>query len=186
MHPFFRFCLALAGVVMAALPAHAEDPAFKAELPVLVTSSGQALDGFTVKTLLTRAKVANDYKVQAVAADLADKKTLIVAIGASVKGFGAAGITADSEVARTKELLAEAKRKNIKTIGVHIGGAERREGLSKQFVELVTPAVDYLVVWEDGNADGYFNRVAEEKKIPLTIVKQPLEAGKVLSRALGQ
>jgi hypothetical protein len=157
-----------------------------APLPVLVTSAGQALDGFTTKTLLTRANVPNDYKPLAEPGDLGDVKTLIIVMGASVKGFGQAGITAESEMTRTKALLAAAKEKKIHLIGVHIGGADRREGMSKQFVELVAPAVDHLVVWQDGNADGYFSKIADEKKIPLTLLQQPIQAGKILAPAFGK
>ena len=156
------------------------------ELPVLITSAGQSLDAFTVKTLLTRAGVANDYKPLAKIADLGQAKTLIIAFGASVKGFGAAGITADSEMARTRDLLAAAQERKIRVIGVHIGGSERRTGLSKQFVDLVAPASAWLVVWEDGNSDGFFTKLAAEKNIPLAIVKQPMESGKVLAGAFGK
>src|SRR3990172_13082611 len=97
----------------------------KAQLPVLVTSSGQSRDGFTAKTLLTRAGVANEYKSLAKVADLDKVKTLVIAFGASVKGFDAAGVTADTELARTKDLLAAAREKKIRVIGMHIGGAER-------------------------------------------------------------
>jgi len=155
----------------------------KAQLPVLVTSSGQSLDGFTAKTLLTRAGVANEYKALAKVPDLDKVKTLVIAFGASVKGFGAAGVTADTELARTRDLLAAARERKIRVIGMHIGGAERRTGLSKEIVELVAPASEWLIVWEDGNADGYFTKLAAEKKIPLTLIKQPLESGKILAAA---
>lgn len=164
----------------------AQAPKVTAELPVLVTSAGQSLDAFTVKTLLTRAGVANDYKALAKSGDLGQAKSLVIAFGASVKGFGSAGVTADTEMARTKELLAAAAERKIKVIGVHVGGSERRTGLSKQFVELVAPASAWLVVWEDGNADGFFTKLAETKKIPLTLIKQPMETGKVLASAFGK
>lgn len=156
---------------------------FKAESPVLVTSAGQSLDGFTTKTLLTRAGIANDYKALATGADLEKVKTLIIAFGASVKGFGAAGITIDTEIARTTNLLAVARAKKIRIIGMHLGGAERRTGMSKEIVEIVAPACDWLIVWEDGNADGYFAKLSTEKKIPLNLLKQPMEAGRTIAMA---
>lgn len=94
----------------------------EARQPVLVTSSGQALDAFTTKTLLTRAGVKNDYNPVATVDDLAGRSALVIAFGASVKGFGAAGITADTELTRSNDLLAAAKAAGIKVIGVHIGG----------------------------------------------------------------
>lgn len=155
----------------------------KAESPVLVTSSGQSLDGFTTKTLLTRAGIANDYKALATGADLEKVKTLIIAFGASVKGFGAAGITIDTEIARTTNLLTVARAKKIRIIGMHLGGAERRTGMSKEIVEIVAPACDWLIVWEDGNGDGYFSKLSTEKKIPLNLLKQPMEAGRTIAMA---
>lgn len=181
-------CSVAVAMALAAAPlsAAAQDAKLQAQLPVLVTSSGQSLDAFTVKTLLTRAGVANDYKALAKVVDLDKVKTLVIAFGASVKGFGSAGVTAQTEIARTRELLAAAQQKKIRVIGMHIGGAERRGGLSKDIVELVAPASEWLIVWEDGNADGYFTKLAAEKKIPLTIIKQPMESGKVLAAAFAK
>jgi hypothetical protein len=175
--------IATACLACMSFGASAQAVPFKAELPVLVTSSGQSLDGFTAKTLLTRAGVSNDYKALAKVADLDKVKTLVIAFGASVKGFGSAGVTADSELVRTRELLAAARDRKIRVIGMHIGGSERRTGLSKEIVELVAPASEWLIVWEDGNADGYFTKLAADRKIPLTVIKQPMESGKVLAAA---
>ncbi len=135
---------------------------------------------------MTRNGLANDYKPLAGADEIRNFKTLVIAFGASVKGFGAAGITAESEMARTRAILQAAREAKVKLIGVHIGGAEGRGGLSQQFVEYVTPNVDYLVVWDDGNADGFFTKTAQAKNVPLTLVKQPLEIGQVLKPVFGK
>src|SRR5690606_3920875 len=95
----FHASLAFAvSLMIAPAAAVAQDKA-----AVLVTSSGQALDAFTVKTLLTRAGVANDYDPHAKASDLEGRNAVVIAFGASVKGFGAAGITAETDMARTTE-----------------------------------------------------------------------------------
>ena len=151
---------------------------------VLVTSSGQALDAFTVKTLLGRAGIENDYDPVATKDSLEGHKTVIIAVGASVKGFGAAGITAETELARTKELLEAAEAADVKVIAVHIGGAERRQGLSEQFVQLVSNEADALVVWVKGNADGYFDKVAEERNVPLTVITKLPDVGAAISEQL--
>ncbi|MRX52015.1 hypothetical protein GI374_16680 [Paracoccus sp. S-4012] len=163
-----------------ALPAAAQD-ALEAPLPVLVASSGQALDAFAVQTLLTRAGVEVQYDPVATAEKLEGIGTLVLAMGASVKGFGAAGITAETELARTQELLDAAEAAGITVIGVHIGGEERRGGLSEQFINLVSSEADALVVWPAGNADGYFDGVAEQRDIPLFTVDQPMQVGTVLT-----
>jgi Domain of unknown function (DUF6305) len=158
----------------------------KFQQPILVTSSGQALDGFTVKTLLGRVGVNAAYDPKVSAAALGDAKTVIIAVGASNKGFGQAGITAETEVARTKAILEAAKAKGIAVICVHIGGAERRKGLSVQFVELVAPAADYLVVSQDGNADGYFSELSKRTGMPLTVIERSLDVGRTLASLIAQ
>ncbi len=177
--------MALVGAV-AVNPLAAQQPPYRAELPVLVTSSGQSLAAFTVKTMMARAGVAHEYKPLATVDEVKKFKTLVIAFGASVKGFGAAGITAATEIARTQAILKAARDQKIGLIGVHIGGAEGREGLSKQFVELVAAAVDLLVVWDDGNADGYFTKTAQQAKIPLIVVRQPIEVGATLKQVFAQ
>lgn len=147
---------------------------------VLVTSSGQALDAFTIKTLLARAGTANDYDAHAGVDELAGRTAVVIAMGASIKGFGAAGITAETELARGQDLLDTARAEGVKVIGAHIGGADRRGGLSEPFVELIAPQSDALVVVASGNEDGYFTRVAEEKGIPLVVVDRlPDAAGAI-------
>ena len=162
------------------LPAAAQVP-LEAPLPVLVTSSGQALDAFAVQTMLTRAGIENEYDPVATPDMLEGIGTLVVAMGASLKGFGAAGITAETELARTRELLDAADEAGITVIGVHIGGEERRGGLSEQFIDLVSSEADALVVWPAGNADEHFNSVAEERGVPLILVEMPMQIGSALA-----
>jgi hypothetical protein len=183
--------LRLAAVLAAALVpvgaggALAQDaPTITAEGPILVTSAGQALDAFTVRTLLTRAGVELDYDPTFDPAGLDAYNTVIVAVGASLKGFGAAGITTDGELARGQALIHAAEAADKTLIVVHIGGVDRRDALSQQFIELMAPAADYLVVWRDGNADGYFTEVAEAGDIPFVEIPMPLEIGNLLAPAL--
>jgi Domain of unknown function (DUF6305) len=181
-----RRALCVVGVAAAfgivSLASHAQDQAKPLEPPVLVTSSGQSLDAFTVKTLLGRAKIVNEYDQNASLQMLEGKKTLIIVAGASVKGFGAAGITAETELARTRALLERAKSKSITIVGVHIGGAERRGGASEQFVQAVAAVADRLVVAKEGDADGYFAIVAKERGIPMTLIERPAEVGTALAQ----
>jgi hypothetical protein len=182
--------LAMLSAVVLAIAASGHDSTAQGERkfqqPILVTSSGQALDSFTVKTLLGRVGVNAAYDPKVSAAALGEAKTIIIAVGASNKGFGQAGITAETEIARTKAILEAAKAKGIAVICVHIGGAERRKGLSVQFVELVAPAADYLVVSQDGNADDYFTELSKKAGMPLTVIERSLDVGKTLASLIAQ
>ncbi len=170
-------------VALTSFASAAEAP-IRAEPPVLVTSSGQALDAFTVKTLLERSNVPHVYDPLATADAVADVGTVVIAVGASVKGFGAAGITAETELARTRAILDAVAAAERTLIVVHIGGSDRRDGLSMQFVELVGPAADYLVVWREGNADGFFTELAAANDVPMTELGLPIEVGDVLQATL--
>jgi hypothetical protein len=158
----------------------------KLQQPILVTSSGQALDAFTVKTLLGRAGITTTYDAKATESAVAGVKTVVIAVGASNKGFGKAGITAETELARTKAILETAKAKGVAIVCVHIGGAERRKGLSVQFIELVCPQSDLIVASKDGNEDGYFTGLSKSKSIPFTEIQQSLEVGKALASLVAQ
>ena len=52
----------------------------------------------------------------------AGAKSLVLAIGGSSKGLGAAGISAEVEIERAQAVIAEAKKQGMKIIGVHVGG----------------------------------------------------------------
>ncbi len=99
-----------------------------ASQPILLTSVGQSADVEMVKVLLTRSKLqfTLDGQIKADKLKAAGAKTLVLAIGGSSKGLGAAGISADAEIERSKTLLAEARKLGMKIIGLHVGGEARR------------------------------------------------------------
>ena len=153
-----------------------------AELPVMITSSGHSPDAFVVKALLDRAKIDVFFNKSLQAEELKDIKTLLIAIGGSAKGLGAAGIDPEEELNRVKNILDVAKEKGILVFGIHIGGEARRGPLSAKFIDLTAPRVQYLIVTEDGNIDGYFTKISEENKIPLFIIKLVYELEEIFKK----
>ena len=139
--------------------------------PVLVTSFGQSTDGSMIEQVMKRLKtVAYTYNPTATSADLSGVKTVVIAVGNSTKGLGAAGISQDQETARAKEFMAAAKKAGVKVICCHIGGATRRGALSDAFADMVLPLSSYILVKEDGNEDGKFTSFAAANNIPITLV----------------
>ena len=139
--------------------------------PVLVTSFGQSTDGSMIEQVMKRLKtVAYTYNPTATSADLGEVKTVVIAVGNSTKGLGAAGISQDQETARAKEFMAAAKKAGVKVICCHIGGATRRGALSDAFADMVLPLSSYILVKEDGNEDGKFTSFAAANNIPITLV----------------
>ena len=139
--------------------------------PVLVTSFGQSTDGSMIEQVMKRLKtVAYTYNPTATSADLSGVKTVVIAVGNSTKGLGAAGISQDQETARAKEFMAAVKKAGVKVICCHIGGATRRGALSDAFADMVLPLSSYILVKEDGNEDGKFTSFAAANNIPITLV----------------
>ena len=104
-------------------------------------------------------------------------KTVIFAIGASLKGMGASGLTVDDEVKRLSSVLQYCKDKGIFVIGVHVGGQSKRGAPgsdNERMIAAVAPFVDYLIITADSNKDGRFTQIAQEKSIPLTEVDYAL------------
>ncbi|MEI6386568.1 MAG: DUF6305 family protein [Spirochaetota bacterium] len=156
-----------------------------ASKPALLISIGQSADVEMVKVLLDRSRL--DYKAdpQIKAGGLAASgaKTLIIAIGGSSKGLGAAGISADAELDRARVLLAEAKKLGLRIIGIHVGGEARRGELSDKFIQATVSSCDYVIVVAEGNADGLFTKLCAAAKIPLDSVEKITKAGDPLFKA---
>ena len=195
MNNFFRkaipvtVILLLFGVISTA---RADTP--KPELPVLITSCGQSPGPAMLKVIFMRAKLVHDpvaYEISelATAEDIkASKesgtpfKTIIIVMGASLKGMGAAGISIEDELSRTEALIAEAKNQGITVIGSHIEGMKRRaQGASvgdtsdEQSIDAVAPFSDILLIHQEGNSDNRFSIISEEKNIPLIEVEKNLD-----------
>jgi hypothetical protein len=167
------FLILVCAVLMLLRPSVAA--AYTSSLPALITSAGQSPDGFVVKVLFDRAKISSDYDDLAEIDKLKGVKTLIMVLGGSAKGLGAAGIDEDEELARIKHLLDKAQELKIQVVGVHIGGESRMGPLSIKFIEASAPRCNYLVIKEDGNVNGYFTKLGASKNIPVTIIKESNE-----------
>jgi hypothetical protein len=103
-------------------------------------------------------------------------------LGGSSKGLGAAGISAQAEIDRTKALIAEARKQGLKIIGLHVGGEARRGELSDRFLVDTVPACDYVIVVAEGNKDNLFTKLAGGK-VTLDTVDKISKVGDPLAKA---
>jgi hypothetical protein len=164
----FALGLALVGQPVAAQ----EVPHF--EGPALVTSMGQSLDSFQVQLVVKRAGVAYNHDAHYEPDALAEfgSKTLILAVGASLKGFGEAGITIVDELARAHHFLQTAEAAGIPVIVVAIGGGEvGADDLTVQLAKDIGPHADLLVATTTNNKDGLYTMIAQEANIPFVEVE---------------
>ncbi len=154
-----------------------------AEQPVILTSIGQSADVEMIKALMDNAGLEYEMDKLVTGDGLGEEKTLILAVGGSSKGLGAAGINADDELARTKELIKAAQDKDIKIIVMHIGGENRRGELSDKFIGPSAGSADYIIVVEEGNKDGLFTNIASDNNIPMDVVTSIADAVGPLQKA---
>ncbi len=146
--------------------------------PGLITSIGQSSDIAIIKALLnTKLKLGFDVNPLAKASDLAGAKSLVIVIGASTKGLGAAGIDMDQETERAKALMKAAREKGVRILTMHVGGEARRGKSTNDLIELVLPESQHLVVVATGNKDKFFTTLAAKRGIPLTEVPSLAAAG---------
>jgi hypothetical protein len=188
------FVIILASLLLIVFSVSSQEKGQKAEQPSLVTSCGQSPGPMKFKVFMKRLKFDYDYNLQAAAEDLIAKKkegkpyqSLIIVTGASLKGMGAAGISIDDEIKRTKALIEEAKKQGILIIGAHVEGMERRaQGASpgdnsdELSIDAVCPEAALLIVRKDGDEDGRFSAISKDKKIPLILFEKNMELGELL------
>ena len=181
--------LAAAAIALVLVPAAGRGQEARAELPVLVTSCGQSNGPSTVKVVLQRIKLPCDIDLLATPETLRAKaqagtpyKSLIITMGASLKGMGAAGIEIEDELARAAALIAEARKTGVRVIGAHVEGLKRRsqgaaagDTTDEQSIDAVAPNSDILVVLKEGNADGRFTAISQAKKIPLVEYEKTID-----------
>ncbi|MEG1850154.1 MAG: DUF6305 family protein [Oscillospiraceae bacterium] len=154
-----------------------------AELPALIVSAGQSADFEMIKVMFDQNQMAYTAAALASKEDFGDNKTLVVAIGGSSKGLGAAGIDADVELERVKKLLAAAKENKMTIIAAHIGGDGRRGKLGDRYIEPCVLAADYVIVVESGNADGLFTKLTSENHIPMDVISNMTDAVPLVAAA---
>ena len=156
------------------------------QLPVVLTSVGQSADVDIVATHCKKIKLDVYQNNTISASELTEKyKTIILAVGGSNKGLGAAGIDADQELARTDALIAKAKELGITVIAMHVGGADRRGTLSDSFIRPAFAAADIAIIVESGDTDNLMHDILAGNNTPTAYVEKSSAARDVLKSLFG-
>jgi len=150
------------------------------EQPLLITSAGQSADVQIAGVLAKRAGLTSTLSKGATEKDLANIKTLVLVIGVSMKGLGAAGLDLNQETERVKGLIDAAHGHNTPLLFLHLGGEARRGTLTDQMITSFLPFAQMAIVVKSGNTDGLFTRICEEKNIPLLEVERTSDAVELL------
>ena len=202
MHTRHGWIFALA-LIAAVGPALTKDrgvaaQSFTFESPAFIASVGQSAGAQQARVLATRAGLEFTFEARPAAEMLEGHKTLIVVLGASTKGLGAAGVDMDAEIAWASSLFQKARESGMSIVAMHIEGSTRRGPSSDRVNTTFAPLADHLIVkgaspdqaWAeaeeaDGNADGLFTTIAAEHGIPITYIAKTLDAVGALQQLFG-
>ena len=196
----FTAAMIIAALALTASLAAGQAQAPKAETPVLLASCGQSPGPVMLKVILQKLDLKYELNALATPADLKAKaqagtpyKSLVIVMGASLKGMGAAGISIDDELKRSAELIDEARKEGIKIIGAHIEGMKRRsqgaaagDTTDEQTIDAVAPNSDLLIINKEGDSDGRFTTISKARNIPMIVVEKNLDLVTELGKLFGK
>jgi hypothetical protein len=180
-----RAALITLGILLAfaAVPAHCQETTAIFEQPMLITSAGQNAEVQIAAVLAKRAGLNYTLSKQATAADLPNMKTLVLVLGTSLKGLGAAGLDLDKERERVMSLITAAQKNQLPVVCLHLGGESRRGQQTDDLITEILPLAKMLIVVKSGNGDGFFTKICQSKGIPLIEVEKTADAQLPLQKA---
>lgn len=171
-------------IVSALLGQEKKDEAINVfEQPILITSAGQSAEVQIASVLAKRAGLSATLSKAAFANELEGIKTLVLVLGVSLKGLGAAGLDLSQETNRVQILVDDAQRKNIPILCLHLGGETRRGQLTDELINTFLPFSKMAIVVESGNKDGLFTSICKENHIPLIVVERAVDTLQPLKKA---
>jgi hypothetical protein len=170
-------------LMLLTVPGRGEQTEGIFEQPLLITSAGQNAEVQIAAVLAKRAGLNYTLSKQAAAADLANMKTLVLVLGTSLKGLGAAGLDIDKERERVRGLIAAAQKTQIPLLCLHLGGEARRGQQTDDLAAEALPQAKMLIVVKSGNSDGFFTKLCQSKNIPLIEVEKTVDAQVPLQKA---
>ena len=157
-----------------------------AEGPIILTSVGQSADVNVVQTLLKKCEIDSDLNATVTADDLGSYKTLVLAIGGSSKGLGAAGVDENQELDRVKSVIAKAEEQGMTIIALHIGGSARRGTLSDKFIPDALAAADVAIIVSEGDSDGFMKGIVTENGVATAFIDNQVGAVEPLKTIFGK
>ncbi len=152
------------------------EPAALFEQPVLMTSAGQNAELQIAAVLAKRAGLTYTVSKLAGPRDLQGNKTLVLVLGASLKGLGAAGLDMAKEKERVAGLLEACRKNRIPILCLHLGGESRRGQQTDELIKACLPSAAAAVAVKSGNSDKLFSHLLKEKSIPLIEIDKAADA----------
>lgn len=187
----------------------------RAKSPIAVVSAGQSGGAYVAEAIFGRAKIGIDWADAPTIAHLASGvgmpaynpndpnvlpvqveshcnfsigtpyKTIIMVMGASLKGMNASGLTVDTEIKRIQSNISWARKNNITIIGIHLEGKSLRGkpgSDNERIIDTVVPYCDMIITTAGSNFDGKFSDLATRYNIPIAVAKNTTAIVPIIER----
>ncbi|MGC9320850.1 MAG: DUF6305 family protein [Kosmotogaceae bacterium] len=176
------------GVVSVRFAADGTEQGFILEEPVAVTSAGQSPGAlqFTVVAKMIKLEYTFEKLLSVETVEISQFKTLVLVVGASGKGLGAANIDIEAEILRVKSLAEAANESGVKVVICNLEGESRRGASSDRIVTELAPFADAYFVKSDADQDGFFTSLSEEAGVPLATFEKTVDLKDVLAEYFGK
>jgi hypothetical protein len=132
-----RRTILIVGLLIVCIACFAqENEQVRFEQPVIVASAGQSPGALQLTVVAKMAKIEHTFEklLNADQFEIERYKTLMIVVGASGRGLGAAGIEIDAELQRVLLLARKAKDYGTKIIVDNLQGESRRDSSSDEIL----------------------------------------------------
>lgn len=150
-------------------------PAPIAKEKVLVTSSGQAVEGAIVNSIAENLNLEVDYRPRALASDLYEYNSVIVVVGYSKTGLSHTLRNFKEEMNRSKQLVKEAESGSLPVILVDLSGVLRDDARTFHLIKGILPYTTYYIGVTPTKQIKVIKQVAKENNIYITLVDRMSE-----------
>ncbi|HSN66381.1 MAG TPA: DUF6305 family protein [Fusibacter sp.] len=139
---------------------------------VLITSAGQSTDTYIIKDIANKLMIHNYFMPQASTLDLDDIQSVVFVVGYSEINDTLFDTTYENEIDRIKKLIDSCNELDLTVITVFIGGEHRKDAKTVWMLDYIGTNSDYIITTADGDKDHSLYKLANELKIPFTIVNK--------------
>lgn len=141
-----------------------------------LTTVGQA-DSDIVNNVFKKAGLGSAYTNNNMleASEVDAGSVVLLTLGASSKGLGAAGVDEAHEAARAAAFSAAAEAGQFTLVLFHVGGTPRRGTSSDPIIEAAFPGAAACFVVSSGNADGFFTNLASANDVDLYSIAKSVD-----------
>ncbi|MFD2043554.1 DUF6305 family protein [Ornithinibacillus salinisoli] len=139
---------------------------------ILITSAGQAVESAIMQTISEDLNLEADYRPRALATDLYDYRTVVIAIGYSTNGLAQTTRSFQEEMTRVKQLMLEADRREIPVVLINLSGALREDDQTWKLAELTIPHATYFIGLDTTKQTEKLFKLLKRHHVPTTLVNQ--------------